>query len=72
MAGASVTFEAALDGVVAVSACPQGVVGINRTALSPLAIEVLPAGDARCRDPMTPDVGRSGRHARRRWPTTCS
>ena len=42
-AGAAVTFEAALDCVVAVSACPQDIVGINRAGLSPLAVEVHPA-----------------------------
>jgi uncharacterized protein YcgI (DUF1989 family) len=41
-AGEAVTFEAALDCVVVVSACPQDIVAINRAGLSPLAIDVLP------------------------------
>jgi uncharacterized protein len=40
-AGASVTFEAALDCVVVVSACPQDIVGINAAGLSPLALDVV-------------------------------
>lgn len=40
-AGAAVTFEAALDCVVVVSACPQDLVGINGSGLSPLAVEVI-------------------------------
>ncbi|GAA1202490.1 DUF1989 domain-containing protein [Pseudonocardia alaniniphila] len=38
--GDSITFEAVLDCVVAVSACPQDIVGINAGSLSPLLIEV--------------------------------
>lgn len=41
-AGASITFEAVLDCVVVVSACPQDIVGINAGALTSLAIEILP------------------------------
>lgn len=40
--GESITFEAVLDCVVVVSACPQDLVGINGSAITPLAIEVLP------------------------------
>jgi uncharacterized protein len=35
-----VTFEAALDNVVVVSAYPQDLVGINTAGLSPLAIDL--------------------------------
>lgn len=42
--GDSVTFEAALDCVVVVSACPQDISGINAGPLSPLVIEVSPPG----------------------------
>ncbi|HYH30324.1 MAG TPA: urea carboxylase-associated family protein [Pseudonocardia sp.] len=42
-AGDAITFEAATDCVVAVSACPQDIVGINAATLSPLALEVVPA-----------------------------
>lgn len=42
-AGDSITFEAAVGCVVAVSACPQDLVGINTASLSPLALEVVPA-----------------------------
>lgn len=41
--GDSVTFEAVLDCVVVVSACPQDLVGINAEGISPLAIEILPS-----------------------------
>ncbi|HET6259542.1 MAG TPA: urea carboxylase-associated family protein [Pseudonocardia sp.] len=40
--GDAITFEAVLDCVVVVSACPQDIVGINAGGLSPLAIEILP------------------------------
>lgn len=40
-AGASITFEAVLDCVFVVSACPQDIVGINGSALTSLAIEIL-------------------------------
>ena len=40
-AGDAITFRAELDAVVVVSSCPQDLVGINRGAPSPLAIEVL-------------------------------
>lgn len=40
-AGDSITFEAAMDCVVVVSACPQDLVGINDGGPSPLAIDVL-------------------------------
>jgi uncharacterized protein YcgI (DUF1989 family) len=40
-AGDAITFRAELDAVVAVSSCPQDLVGINRGAPSPLAVEVL-------------------------------
>ncbi len=40
-AGDAITFRAELDAVVVVSSCPQDVVGINRGAPSPLAVEVL-------------------------------
>jgi uncharacterized protein YcgI (DUF1989 family) len=39
--GDAITFRAELDAVVVVSSCPQDLVGINRGAPSPLAIEVL-------------------------------
>lgn len=43
--GDAITFEAVLDCVVAVSACPQDVVGINGGQPTRLAVEVLdPAG----------------------------
>jgi len=45
-AGDAITFRAELDAVVAVSSCPQDLVGINRGAPSPLAVEVL-AGPGR-------------------------
>jgi uncharacterized protein YcgI (DUF1989 family) len=41
--GDAITFEAVVDCVVAVSACPQDIVGINAATLSPLALEVVPA-----------------------------
>lgn len=41
-AGASITFEAVLDCVVVVSACPQDIVGINAGALTSLDVEILP------------------------------
>lgn len=41
--GDAITFRAELDAVVAVSACPQDLVGINRGTPSPLAVEVLAA-----------------------------
>jgi uncharacterized protein YcgI (DUF1989 family) len=44
--GDAITFRAELDAVVAVSSCPQDLVGINRGAPSPLAVEVL-AGQGR-------------------------
>jgi uncharacterized protein YcgI (DUF1989 family) len=44
-AGASVTFEAALDCVVVVSACPQDIVGIHAAGLSPLALEIVSQSD---------------------------
>jgi uncharacterized protein len=40
-AGDSITFEAAMDCVVAVSACPQDLVGINGGRPTALAIDVL-------------------------------
>jgi uncharacterized protein YcgI (DUF1989 family) len=40
-AGDAITFRAELDAVVVVSSCPQDLVGINRGAPSPLAVEVL-------------------------------
>ena len=46
-AGDAITFRAELDAVVAVSSCPQDVVGINRGAPSPLAVEVLAGEDRR-------------------------
>jgi uncharacterized protein len=42
----AITFRAELDAVVVVSSCPQDLVGINRGAPSPLAVEVL-AGQGR-------------------------
>ena len=45
-AGDAITFRAELDAVVVVSSCPQDLVGINRGAPSPLAVEVL-AGQGR-------------------------
>ena len=39
--GDSITFEAAMDCVVALSACPKVITGINAGGLSPLALEVL-------------------------------
>jgi uncharacterized protein YcgI (DUF1989 family) len=42
--GDTITFEAAMDCLLAVSACPQDVVGINGDGPTPLAIDVLPAG----------------------------
>ncbi|MGI5329488.1 DUF1989 domain-containing protein [Actinomadura nitritigenes] len=39
-AGDAITFEAAMDCVVAVSACPQDMVGINNDRPTPLAIDV--------------------------------
>jgi uncharacterized protein YcgI (DUF1989 family) len=39
-AGDSITFEAAMDCVVVVSACPQDMVGINNGRPTPLAIDV--------------------------------
>ena len=39
--GDAITFRAELDAVVVVSSCPQDLVGINRGAPSPLAVEVL-------------------------------
>ena len=44
--GDAITFRAELDAVVVVSSCPQDLVGINRGAPSPLAVEVL-AGQGR-------------------------
>lgn len=40
-AGDAITFRAELSAVVVVSSCPQDLVGINRGAPSPLAVEVL-------------------------------
>ncbi|GAA3928783.1 urea carboxylase-associated family protein [Actinomadura viridis] len=40
-AGDAITFEAAMDCVVVVSACPQDMAGINGDTLTPLAIDVL-------------------------------
>nr|WP_216858633.1 urea carboxylase-associated family protein [Actinomadura verrucosospora] len=40
-AGDSITFEAAMDCVIALSACPQDQVGINNGRPTPLAIDVL-------------------------------
>jgi uncharacterized protein YcgI (DUF1989 family) len=40
-AGDAITFEAAMDCVVVVSACPQDLVGINGHDPTPLAIDVL-------------------------------
>ncbi|MFF5264369.1 DUF1989 domain-containing protein [Actinomadura viridis] len=40
-AGDAITFEAAMDCVVVVSACPQDLAGINGDTLTPLAIDVL-------------------------------
>ena len=40
--GDSVTFQAMQECVVAVSACPQDIVGINRSGLSALAIDLHP------------------------------
>jgi uncharacterized protein YcgI (DUF1989 family) len=45
--GDAITFRAELDAVVVVSSCPQDVVGINRGAPSPLAVEVLAGEDRR-------------------------
>ncbi|QYN34215.1 urea carboxylase-associated family protein [Pseudonocardia sp. DSM 110487] len=45
-AGDAITFRAELDAVVVVSSCPMDLVGINRGAPSPLAVEVL-AGQGR-------------------------
>jgi len=42
-AGDAITFAAAMDCVLVVSACPQDIVGINGAELRPLAIEVLSA-----------------------------
>ena len=42
-AGDSITFRVELDAVVVVSSCPQDLVGINRDAPAPLAVDVLPA-----------------------------
>jgi uncharacterized protein len=39
-AGDAITFRAELDAVVVVSSCPMDIVGINRGAPSPLAVEV--------------------------------
>lgn len=39
-AGDAITFEAAMDCVVVVSACPQDMVGINNDRPTPLAIDV--------------------------------
>lgn len=39
--GDAITFDAGLDCVLVVSACPQDIVGINGTQLSPLAIDLL-------------------------------
>lgn len=39
--GDSITFEAEMDCVVALSACPQDITGINVGELSPLAVEVM-------------------------------
>jgi uncharacterized protein len=41
VAGDAITFRAELDAVVVVSSCPQDLVGINRGAPSPLAVDVL-------------------------------
>ncbi|WP_219417763.1 DUF1989 domain-containing protein [Pseudonocardia nigra] len=43
--GDAITFRAELDSVVVVSACPQDLVGINRGAPSPLAIDVFSVPD---------------------------
>ncbi|MFF0307395.1 DUF1989 domain-containing protein [Streptosporangium sp. NPDC004379] len=40
-AGDAITFEAVMDCVVVLSACPQDLVGINGNGPSPLAIDVL-------------------------------
>ncbi|WP_207929020.1 urea carboxylase-associated family protein [Actinomadura sp. 6K520] len=40
-AGDAITFEAAMDCVVVLSACPQDMAGINGDTLTPLAIDVL-------------------------------
>jgi uncharacterized protein YcgI (DUF1989 family) len=40
-AGDSITFEAAMDCVIVVSACPQDLVGINDNGPTPLAVDVL-------------------------------
>ncbi|MBE3014152.1 urea carboxylase-associated family protein [Microbispora sp. NEAU-D428] len=40
--GDAVTFEAVMDCLIVVSACPQDVVGINGHLPTPLAIDVLP------------------------------
>ncbi|MGH8882888.1 MAG: DUF1989 domain-containing protein, partial [Stackebrandtia sp.] len=40
-AGDAITFEAVMDCVVVVSACPQDLAGINGDGLTPLAIDVL-------------------------------
>jgi uncharacterized protein len=40
-AGDAITFKAAMDCVVVVSACPQDLAGINGDALTPLVIDVL-------------------------------
>ncbi|URN03769.1 urea carboxylase-associated family protein [Actinomadura madurae] len=40
-AGDAITFEAAMDCVVVLSACPQDLAGINGGGLTPLAIDVL-------------------------------
>lgn len=42
-AGDAVTFEALLDCVVVVSACPQDLVDVNGPGPSPLALDLLPA-----------------------------
>lgn len=39
--GDSITFRAEMDCVVALSACPQDITGINVGELSPLAVEVM-------------------------------
>lgn len=44
--GDSVTFQAEIDCVVVVSACPQDIVGINGTGPTSLAVDLL-AGDGR-------------------------
>jgi len=42
--GDSVTLRAELDLILAVSACPQDIVGINAAQLGPIDLDLLPAG----------------------------